>query len=59
MEGEEKMKKDKDYDLVQDYVLTFRCPPEFKGFVINDAIFLRRRSILEYGLEEHFPKLEF
>jgi len=59
MEGEKKQRKDPNYDLVQDYVLTFPCPPVFLGFVTSDFIILKnpRHFILEYGLEEHFPDL--
>jgi len=59
--GEKRQKEDPNYDLVQDYMITFKCPPAFMGFVTSDFIFLNnpKHFILEYGLEEHFPNLLF
>jgi len=58
MEGEKRMKKEKDYDIVYDYVLTFPCPPEFKGFIFSDSIFFTRERAIEYGLYELLCEIE-
>jgi hypothetical protein len=41
MEGEKRQKRDKDYDLVREYVLRFPCPAGFWGFVSSDFVFVR------------------
>jgi hypothetical protein len=44
MEGEKKMKRDKNYDLVREYVLTYPCPAEFWGFVSSDFVFVKNKA---------------
>ena len=51
-EGEKRQKEDPEYDLVQDYVMTFKCPPFMRGFVFNDFVFVRDWEIVEYGFYE-------
>jgi len=46
-EGQKRMKNDPEYDVVYEYVLTYKCPHEFLGFVWNDAIFMREERYKE------------